>query len=104
MWLRRFRILVLPVCALALALPASAPAAPAQDLRSPDARDAASAASAAQTELGTPHPTTVIESTDSGGQTVAIVLAGVAIGIALAGLAVALGALFRRPTARWTVG
>lgn len=105
LWLRRLRILVLPVCALALAFPASAPAAPNQDLRSPDARDAARAASPAQGELSAPQPTTtVIENTSSGDQTVAIVLASAALGIALVGLAVALGALFRRPRARWTVG
>jgi hypothetical protein len=88
-WLRRLRILVLP----------------AQDLRSPDARDAASAASPAQaqSELGPARSTRVIESTSDGDQTVAIALASAAIGIALAGLAVALGALFRRPRARWSV-
>jgi hypothetical protein len=100
---RRLRILVLPACALALAVPAGAHAAPAQDLRSPDARDAASAASQAQSELGPARSTRVIETTSSGDQTVAIALASAAIGIALAGLAVALGALFRRPRARWSV-
>jgi hypothetical protein len=100
-WLRRLRILVLPACALALAVPASAPAAPSQDLRSPDARDAASAQ--AQRELGPARSTRVIDSTNSGDQTVAIALASAAIAIALAGLAVALGALLRRPRARWSV-
>jgi hypothetical protein len=104
-WLRRLRILVLPACALALAVPASAPAAPSQDLRSPDARDAARAGSPAQVqrELGPARSTRVIDSTSSGDQTVAIALASAAIGIALCGLAVALGALFRRPRARWSV-
>jgi hypothetical protein len=101
-WLRRLRRLALPACGLALALPASAPAAPHQDLRSPDTRDAASAASQAEEEAITPRPTTVIESRDS--DDLAIVLASAAIGIALAGLTVALCALFRRPRARWTVG
>jgi hypothetical protein len=105
LWLRRLRILVLPACALALAVPASAPAAPQQDLRSPDARDAARAAAPAQAQAQpSARPTTVIESTSSADQTVAIVLASTAIGIALAGLAVAICALFRRPRARWTVG
>jgi hypothetical protein len=103
-WLRRLRILVLPACALALAAPASAPAAPSQDLRSPDARDAARAVSPAtvQTDSGPVRSTRVIENTDSGDQTVAIALASAAIGIALAGLAVALGALLRRPRTRWS--
>jgi hypothetical protein len=104
LWVRRFRILALPVCALALAFPASAPAAAQQDLRSPDARDAARADLPVDAELSSPASTTVIESSDSGDQTVPIVLAGGAIGIALAGLAVAICALFRRPRARWTVG
>jgi hypothetical protein len=106
LWLRRLRILVLAACALALAVPASAPAATQQDLRSPDARDAArdAAPAQAQAEPIKPRSTTVIESTGPGDQTVPIVLASIAIGIALAGLAVALCLLFRRPRARWTVG
>ena len=102
-WLRRLRILVLPACALAIAFPASAPAAPHQDLRSPDARDAARADAPAAAELGGPGSTTVIETRDSADQTVAIVLAAGATGIALAGFAVAIFALLRRPRARWTV-
>jgi hypothetical protein len=113
-WLRRLRILVLPACALALAAPASAPAAPSQDLRSPDARDAAQATSPARvqtdsgparvpTDSGPARSARVIESTGSGDQTVAIALASAAIAIALAGLAVALGALLRRPRTRWSV-
>ena len=102
-WLRRLRILLLPACALALAVPASAPAATQQDLRSPDARDAERTASPAQAEPIMPRSTTVIESTGSGDQTVPTALAGAAIGIALAGLAVALVAVFRRPRSRWTV-
>jgi hypothetical protein len=93
---------------LALAVPASAYAAPSQDLRSPDARDAARAAQAhaqaqAQTEPGPARTTDVIESTSSGDQTLPLALSSAAIGIALAGLAVALGALFRRPRSRWSV-
>jgi hypothetical protein len=104
-WLRRLRILVLPACALALAVPASAPAAPSQDLRSPDARDAARTASPAkvQTDSGPARSTRLIESTSSSDQTVAIALASAALAIALAGLAVALGALLRRPRTRWSV-
>jgi hypothetical protein len=101
-WLRRLRRLALLACVLALALPASAPAAPRQDLRSPDTRDAATAASQAQAEAISPRPPTVIES--HAPDDLAIVLASTAIGIALAGLAVAVCALFRRPRARWTVG
>jgi hypothetical protein len=104
-WWRKLRILVLPACALALAVPAGAPAAAQQDLRSPDARDAARAAAPARApaDLGTPAPPTIVESTDSGDQALPIVLASAALGIALAGLVVALGALFRRPRTRWTV-
>jgi hypothetical protein len=102
-WWRKLRILVLPACALALAVPAGAPAAAQQDLRSPAARDAARAAAPAQADLVTAAPRRVVESTDSGSQALPIVLASAALGIALAGLAVALGALFRRPRARWTV-
>jgi hypothetical protein len=102
-WARRLRILVLPACALAIAVPASAPAAPSQDLRSPDARDAASAARQAPAEPGPARATRVVESAGSDADTVALVLAGAAIGIALAGLAVALGALLRRPRSRWSV-
>jgi hypothetical protein len=102
-WARRLRILVLPACALALALPAGAHAAPSQDLRSPDARDAARSAAQAQRELGPARSTKVIESTSSGDQTLALTLASAAIGIALAGLAVGLGALLRRPRSRWSV-
>jgi hypothetical protein len=103
-WARRLRILVLPACALALAVPAGAHAAPSQDLRSPDARDAARAAQAqaqAQSELGPARSMRVIES--SGDQTLPLALSSAAIGIALAGLGVALGALLRRPRSRWSV-
>jgi hypothetical protein len=104
-WLRRLRILVLPACALALALPAGAPAAPAQDLRSPDARDAARAAtqSEVQRQPGPAQATRAVESTSSDDDTLAIVLSSAAFGMALAGLAVALGALVRRPRSRWSV-
>jgi hypothetical protein len=94
---------VLAACALALAVPASAYAAPSQDLRSPDARDAARAAQAQATERAPVRSTEVIESTSSGDQTLPLALSSAAIGIALAGLAVALGALLRRPRSRWSV-
>ena len=93
---------MLPACVLALAVPASAYAAPSQDLRSPDARDAARAAEA-QAQPGPARSTEVIESTGSGDQTLPLALSSAAIGIALAGLAVALGALLRRPRSRWSV-
>jgi len=104
-WARRLRILVLPACALALALPAGAHGAPSQDLRSPDARDAARSTEQAQAqgELGPARSTKVVESTSSGDQTLPLILASAAIGIALAGLAVGLGALLRRPRSRWSV-
>jgi hypothetical protein len=105
-WARRLRILVLPACVLALAVPASAYAAPSQDLRSPDARDAARAAQTQTQTQAEPAPartTDLIESTSSGDQTLPLALSSAAIGIALAGLAVALGALFRRPRSRWSV-
>lgn len=104
-WVRRLRILALAACALAIAVPASAPAAPSQDLRSPDARDAARATAPAQvqTEAEPTRSTRVIENTSSDDQTLAIALASAAFGLALAGFAVALGALFRRPRSRWSV-
>jgi hypothetical protein len=108
-WARRLRILVLPACVLALAVPAGAHAAPSQGLRSPNAGDAARAAQAqaqvqAQRAVGQAQsPTRVIESTGSGDQTLPLALASAAIGIALAGLAVGLGALLRRPRSRWSV-
>ena len=104
-WLRRLRILVLPACALALAFPASAPAAPSQDLRSPDARDAERIASQAeaQSQRGPGRATRAVESTGSNDDTLPIVLSSAAFGMALAGLAVALGALVRRPRSRWSV-
>jgi hypothetical protein len=108
-WARRLKILVLPACVLALAVPASVHAAPSQGLRSPDAGDAARAAQAqaqvqAQRALGQARsPTRVIESAGSGDQTLPLLLSSAAIGIALAGLAVALGAMLRRPRSRWSV-
>lgn len=104
-WLRRLRILVLPVCALGLAFPASAPAASSQDLRSPDARDAARVASQAETQRqdGPAQATRAVESAGSDDDTLAIVLSSAAFGMALAGLAVAVGALVRRPRSRWSV-
>lgn len=108
-WARRLRILLLPACVLALAVPASAPAAPSQGVRSPDTRDAARAAQAqaqvqAQRAPGQAEsPTRVIESSGDVDQTLPLALASAAIGIALAGLAVGLGALLRRPRSRWSV-
>jgi hypothetical protein len=103
-WRRRLRLLLLPACALALAVPAGAPAAERQDLRSPDARDAARIESPAPAELAAPRTESIADEGGAGDQTLPIVLASTALGVALAGLVVALGALLRRPRARWTVG
>jgi hypothetical protein len=46
----------------------------------------------------------VVHTVDRGSQTLAIVLASMALGTALAGIGVALVAFFRRPRARWTAG
>jgi hypothetical protein len=97
------RILILPACAVALALPVSAAAQTYKDLRSPDARDAAREA---QKPVGgvQPEPVTptVVHTSDTGGQTLPIVLSSMALVVALAGIGVALGALYRRPRPRWT--
>jgi hypothetical protein len=85
---------------VALALPASAAAAP-QDLRSPDARDAAQAQSRT-TDLPTEPATPTVIHTSDGGETLPIVLSSMALLVALAGIGVALGALYRRPRPRWT--
>ena len=78
---------------------------PRQDLRSPDARDAARAASQAeaQRQPGPARAAGAVVSTSSDDDTLAIALSGAAFGLALAGLAVALGALVRPPRSRWSV-
>jgi hypothetical protein len=96
-WRWRLRTLAVPACLAALAIPASAAAAP-EDLRSPDARDAA----AAQSSAPEPAPPTVIHTSDDGSQTLPIVLSSMALLVAVAGIGVALGALYRRPRPRWT--
>jgi hypothetical protein len=84
-------------------LPASATAAPDQDLRSPDARDAAAQAQSAATDPPAESATpTVIHTSDDGSETLPIVLSSMALVVAVAGIAVALGALYRRPRPRWT--
>jgi hypothetical protein len=97
-WLRT---LAVPACLVALAIPASAAAAP-QDLRSPDARDAAQAQSPTSDLPSEPGTPTVIHTSDDGSQTLPIVLSSMALLVALAGIGVALGALYRRPRPRWT--
>jgi hypothetical protein len=96
-WRWWLRTLAVPACVAALAIPAGTPAAP-QDLRSPDARDAA----AAQSSATEPAPPTVIHTSDDGSQTLPIVLSSMALLVAVAGIGVALGALYRRPRPRWT--
>jgi hypothetical protein len=96
-WRWWLRTLAVPACVAALAIPAGAAAAP-QDLRSPDARDAA----AAQSSATEPAPPTVIHTSDDGSQTLPIVLSSMALLVAVAGIGVALGALYRRPRPRWT--
>ena len=97
---RRRARLALAACALALALPASAATAASQDLRSPDARDAA----AQPRPVAQTVPVMVERSSDDGTETVAIALAGTALGVALAGAALSVVALWRRPRPRWTAG
>jgi hypothetical protein len=90
---------------LALALPAGAAAAPAdersaapsQDLRSPDARDAA-----AKPSPTAPETTATVRVIDEGNDTLAIALASAALAVALAGAALSLAAIYRRPRPRWT--
>ena len=87
---------------VALALPASATAAPYEDLRSPDARDAGQAQSRTTDLPSEPATPTVIHTTDDASQTLPIVLSSMALLVALAGIGVALGAVYRRPRPRWT--
>ena len=96
------RTLILAACVVALALPAIATAQTYTDLRSPDARDAARAQSPAAGEQSEPVTPTVVHTSDSGSQTLPIVLSSLALVVALAGIGVALGALYRRPRPRWT--
>lgn len=104
-WRVHLRILALPACAVAIALPTTAAAQGYTDLRSPDARDAAQAAEgqlpAARPSSESTTPT-VIQTSDDGTQTLAIILSTTALVVALAGIGVALGALYRRPRPRWT--
>jgi hypothetical protein len=99
-WRLRLRILAPPVCAVALALTASAPAHAQSytDLRSPDTRDAARAA---PTELPASEPI-VVETGDDDSQTLPVILSSMALVIAVAGIGVALSALHRPPRPRWT--
>jgi hypothetical protein len=100
-WRWWLRTLAVPACLAALAIPASAAAAP-EDLRSPDARDAAQAQSRTTDLPSEPATPTVIHTTDDASQTLPIVLSSMALLVALAGIGVALGALYRRPRPRWT--
>jgi hypothetical protein len=105
-WRLRLRILALPACVVALAIPSvSATAQGYTDLRSPDARDATQAAKAQPqgTELPSQSATpTVVRTSDDGSATLPIVLSSIALAVALAGIGVALSALRRRPRPRWT--
>jgi hypothetical protein len=76
--------------------------APRQDLRSPDTRDAAAGIprSGPGASQASPAPTTVV--IEHGTQTLAIVFASTALGIALAGAAFMLLAVYRRPRRGWT--
>ena len=49
-----------------------------------------------------PVTPTVVHTSDTGSQTLPIVLSSMALVVALAGIGVALGALYRRPRPRWT--
>jgi hypothetical protein len=97
------RILILAACAVALAIPAAgATGQTYTDLRSPDARDAARAQSPTAAKQPGPVTPTVVHTSDAGSQTLPIVLSSMALVVALAGIGVALGALYRRPRPRWT--
>jgi hypothetical protein len=76
--------------------------APRQDLRSPDTRDAAAGIprSGPGVAPASPAPATVV--IEHGTQTLAIVFASTALGIALAGAAFMLLAVYRRPRRGWT--
>ena len=74
-----------------------------RDLRSPDARDAATEPTTGSQPTSTPAPIetrTVVAVEGRGSQTLAIVLSGVALALAL--LAVGFTALARRTRPRWT--
>ena len=74
----------------------------AQDLRSADARDAAAGISRTSSGVSqaSPAPTTVV--IDHGTQTLAIVFASTALGIALGGAAFTLMVMYRRPRRAWS--
>jgi hypothetical protein len=104
-WRIHLRILALPACVVAVALPSTAAAQGYTDLRSPDARDAAQAVEKRSAPVDPPPESiapTVIHTSDDETQTLPIVLSSMALVVALAGIGVALGALHRRPRPRWT--
>jgi hypothetical protein len=74
----------------------------ARDVRSPDTRDAAAGIprSGPGVAPASPAPATVV--IEHGTQTLAIVFASTALGIALAGAAFMLLAVYRRPRRGWT--
>jgi hypothetical protein len=96
------RIPILLACAVALAPPVSATAQTYTDLRSPDARDAARAQAPVADVPSKPVTPTVVQTSDHDSQTLPIVLSSVALVVALGGIGLALGALYRRPRPRWT--
>lgn len=96
------RILILAACAVALAVPVSATAQTYTDLRSPDARDAARAQAPAADVPSEPVTPTIVQTSDSESQTLPIVLSSVALVVALGGIGLTLGAVYRRPRPRWT--
>jgi hypothetical protein len=73
-----------------------------QDFVSPDARDAAAGVSRTSSGVLQPSPAAPTVVIEHGTQTLAIVFASTALGIALAGAAFMLMAVYRRPRRAWS--
>jgi hypothetical protein len=73
-----------------------------QDFVSPDARDAAAGISRTSSGVSQPSPAAPTVVIEHGTQTLAIVFASTALGIALAGAAFMLMAVYRRPRRAWS--
>jgi hypothetical protein len=73
-----------------------------QDFVSPDARDAAAGISRTSSGVSQPSPAAPTVVIEHGTQTLAVVFASTALGIALAGAAFMLMAVYRRPRRAWS--